>query len=107
MPLQPGTTFGPYEICDLLGEGGMGSVYRARDRRLDRDVALKVISDEIAHDPSMRSRFEREAKAIAALSHPNIVSIFDFSKDHDVWYAITAAHDSLKIVSSSPALPPK
>src|SRR5438132_10750551 len=89
MPLQPGTTFGPYEICDLLGEGGMGSVYRARDRRLDRDVALKVISDEIAHDPSMRSRFEREAKAIAALSHPNIVSIFDFSKDHDVWYAIT------------------
>jgi len=67
----------------------MGSVYRARDRRLDRDVALKVISDEIAHDPSMRQRFEREAKAIAALSHPNIVAIFDFSKDHDVWYAIT------------------
>ena len=89
MPLQPGATLGPYEVCDLLGEGGMGSVYRARDRRLDRDVALKVISDEIAHDPSMRSRFEREAKAIAALSHPNIVAIFDFSKDHDIWYAVT------------------
>jgi serine/threonine protein kinase/tetratricopeptide (TPR) repeat protein len=89
MPLQPGTILGPYEVSDLLGAGGMGSVYRARDRRLDRDVALKVISDEIAADPAARSRFEREAKAIAALSHPNIVSLFDFSKDHDVWYAVT------------------
>ncbi len=89
MPIPSGTMLGPYEVCDLLGAGGMGSVYRARDRRLDRDVALKVISDEIAQDPGMRSRFEREAKAIAALSHPNILSIFDFSKDRDVLYAVT------------------
>jgi serine/threonine protein kinase/tetratricopeptide (TPR) repeat protein len=89
MPIPSGTMLGPYEVCDLLGAGGMGSVYRARDRRLDRDVALKVISEEIAQDPGMRSRFEREAKAIAALSHPNILSIFDFSNDHDVLYAVT------------------
>src|SRR6266550_1625244 len=89
MPLPPGTPLGPYEILELLGKGGMGEVYRARDRRLDRDVALKVISDAIAHDSSARARFEREAKAIAALTHPNILSIFDFSKDHDHWYAVT------------------
>src|SRR5437773_2109761 len=70
MPLPPGTPLGPYEIRELLGKGGMGEVYRARDRRLDRDVALKVISDAIAHDSSARARFEREAKAIAALTHP-------------------------------------
>ena len=89
MPLPPGTPLGPYEVRELLGKGGMGEVYRARDRRLDRDVALKVISDAIAHDSSARTRFEREAKAIAALTHPNILSIFDFSKDHDHWYAVT------------------
>ena len=89
MPIPAGTMLGPYEVCDLLGAGGMGSVYRARDRRLDRDVALKVISEDIAQDPGMRSRFEREAKAIAALSHPNILSIFDFSNDRDVLYAVT------------------
>jgi len=89
MPLAPGTPLGPYEVRELLGKGGMGEVYRARDRRLDRDVALKVISDEIARDASARARFEREAKAIAALSHPNILSIFDFSKDQDHWYAVT------------------
>src|SRR5213594_2428730 len=72
MPLPPGTPLGPYEVRELLGKGGMGEVYRARDRRLDRDVAVKVISDEIASDYSARTRFEREAKAIAALSHPNI-----------------------------------
>src|SRR5438132_12263111 len=89
MPLPPGTPLGPYEVRELLGKGGMGEVYRARDRRLDRDVAVKVISDAIAADASARMRFEREAKAIAALSHPNILSIFDFSKDQDHWYAVT------------------
>src|SRR5438270_6267808 len=89
MPLPPGTPLGPYEVRELLGKGGMGEVYRARDRRLDRDVAVKVISDAIAHDAGARARFEREAKAIAALTHPNILSIFDFSKDHDHWYAVT------------------
>src|SRR5438045_7040434 len=89
MPLPPGTPLGPYEVRELLGKGGMGEVYRARDRRLDSDVALKVISDAIDQDSSARTRFEREAKAIAALTHPNILAIFDFSKDHDHWYAVT------------------
>src|SRR5438128_9342061 len=89
MPLPPGTPLGPYEVRELLGKGGMGEVYRARDRRLDRDVALKIISADISHDSAARTRFEREAKAIAALSHPNILSIFDFSKDQDHWYAVT------------------
>ncbi|MGZ7039462.1 MAG: serine/threonine-protein kinase, partial [Thermoanaerobaculia bacterium] len=89
MPLSPGTSLGPYVVQDILGKGGMGEVYRARDSRLDRDVAIKVISDSIAHDAATRTRFEREAKAIAALSHPNILSIFDFSKDGDHWYTVT------------------
>jgi serine/threonine protein kinase/tetratricopeptide (TPR) repeat protein len=89
LTLATGSRLGPYEIVSLLGKGGMGEVYRARDRRLDRDVAVKVISDEIASDSAARARFEREAKAVASLSHPNIVSIFDFSKDQDHWYAVT------------------
>ncbi|MGZ4809014.1 MAG: protein kinase domain-containing protein [Thermoanaerobaculia bacterium] len=89
MPLSPGTSLGPYVVQDILGKGGMGEVYRARDSRLDRDVAIKVISDSIAHDAATRTRFEREAKAIAALSHPTILSIFDFSKDGDHWYTVT------------------
>lgn len=89
MPLAPGTTLGRYEVSELLGEGGMGAVYRARDRRLDRDVALKVIADRIAGDATARARFEREARAVAALSHPNILAIFDFSKDHDLWFTVT------------------
>src|SRR5262245_48963454 len=82
LPLDPGTRLGPYEILSPIGAGGMGEVYRARDTRLDRQVAIKVLS---AFDPSGASslsdervvRFEREAKAIAALSHPNIVAVFD------------------------------
>lgn len=89
MPLAPGTTLGRYEVRELLGKGGMGEVYRGRDLRLDREVALKVIADAIAGDATARTRFEREAKAVAALSHPNIVAIFDFSKDHDLWFTVT------------------
>src|SRR5262245_47754501 len=68
---------GPYRILQKLGEGGMGAVYRARDARLERDVAIKVLPPAFAADPDRRARFEREAKAVAALSHPNIVAIFD------------------------------
>lgn len=89
MSLSPGTRVGPYEILSPLGAGGMGEVYRARDPRLDRDVALKILSEKLADDPAMLARFEREAKAVAALSHPNIVAIHDFSKDQKVWYAVT------------------
>jgi len=75
MALTPGTKLGPYEIAAPLGAGGMGEVYRARDTRLDRDVALKVLPSEAALDPERIARFEREAKAVAALRHPNIVTI--------------------------------
>jgi len=75
--LTAGTRLGPYEILSVLGAGGMGEVYRAHDSRLHRDVALKVLPAELAADPSRRQRFEIEARAVAALSHPNIVSVYD------------------------------
>ena len=72
-----GRTIGPYQIVAKLGEGGMGEVYRARDTRLSRDVAIKVLPETFANDPERRERFEREAQAIAALSHPNILAVHD------------------------------
>ncbi len=89
MTLSVGTRLGPYEILSSLGAGGMGEVYRARDTKLDRDVALKVLPPHLAKDPEALERFEREAKAIAALSHPNILSIFDFGEEGGVAYAVT------------------
>ena len=73
MRLAPGTRLGPYEIVAPIGAGGMGEVYRARDTRLAREVALKVLPAEFARDPERRARFEREARAVASLNHPNIV----------------------------------
>jgi Tol biopolymer transport system component len=81
MPLAPGTHLGQYEILDALGAGGMGEVYRARDPRLGRDVAIKVLSPALAAHPAALVRFEREAMTIARLSHPNIVSIYEFGRD--------------------------
>ncbi len=78
MQLPSGTRFGAYEIISLLGEGGMGAVYRARDARLGRDVAVKVLPPHLSTDIEARARFEREAKAVASLSHPNILAIHDF-----------------------------
>jgi eukaryotic-like serine/threonine-protein kinase len=75
--LQPGSRLGPYEITAFLGAGGMGEVYRARDTRLDRAVAVKVLPESVRRDPAALARFEREARAVGALSHPNIVAIFD------------------------------
>jgi hypothetical protein len=77
MPLTPGTRLEGYEITALIGEGGMGQVYRARDTRLQRDVALKVLPDVFAADPERAARFDREAQALAALNHPNIAQIYD------------------------------
>jgi serine/threonine protein kinase len=77
MPLSPGQRFAQYEIMSRLGSGGMGEVYRARDLRLDREVAVKVMAEHIAADPEMRRRFETEAKAVAALSHPSILAIHE------------------------------
>src|SRR5437763_17039113 len=84
MTLPPGTLLGPYEVVAPLGSGGMGEVYRARDRRLGRDVALKVLPRELAENTIRRQRFEQEARSIAALNHPNIVSIYDVGENYFV-----------------------
>ena len=76
MPLQPGTTLGPYKVTAKIGEGGMGEVWQARDTTLDRDVALKVLPEAFTSDPDRLARFEREAKVLASLNHPNIGSIY-------------------------------
>ena len=75
MPFDPGTRLGPYEILELAGAGGMGEVYRARDTRLRRTVAIKVASSRMSEDPHLRARFQHEARAIAALNHPHICAI--------------------------------
>src|SRR3990172_2184447 len=75
--LTTGTLLGPYEILSPLGTGGMGEVYRAQDKRLDREVAIKVLPEHLAENPQALERFEREAKALAALSHPNILVVYD------------------------------
>jgi len=87
MILTPGTRLGSYEILSPLGAGGMGEVYRARDHRLDRDVAIKVLPEAFASDPEALRRFEREAKAVAALSHPNILAIHEFGDSGGVRFA--------------------
>ena len=84
-----GRTLGHYRIVDKIGEGGMGEVYRAHDERLDRDVAVKVLPSSFAQDPDRIGRFEREAKAVAKLEHPNILAIYDFGTDQGVTYAVT------------------
>src|ERR1700739_2326894 len=77
MPLPQGTQLGPYTIVALLGQGGMGLVYRARDERLQRDVAIKVLPPGLLSDEPAKSRFRKEALALARLSHPNIAAVFD------------------------------
>src|SRR5262245_19001439 len=81
MSLARGTRLGPYEIDGPLGVGGMGEVYRATDTRLGRAVAVKVVSAGLAGDDTTRARFQREARAIAALNHPNICALFDIGHD--------------------------
>lgn len=88
MQLHPGQRLGPYEIVGPLGAGGMGEVYRARDTRLDRAVAIKILPDDAARDASHRARFAREAKAISALAHPNICTLFDLGSADGVEFLV-------------------
>ena len=88
MTLLPGTTLGPYEIQAPLGAGGMGEVYAATDTRLDRTVAIKVLPEHVASDPDLKLRFEREAKTVAALSHPNICPVFDVGSQDGIDFLV-------------------
>ena len=82
MALTSGTKLGPYEIVAPLGAGGMGEVYRARDMRLGRDVALKILPESFSRDADRLRRFEQEARAVAALNHPNILAVFDIGEQN-------------------------
>src|SRR5437588_4190312 len=88
MPLSPGTHLGPYEITGLLGSGGMGEVYRARDTRLERTVAIKILPGEFSDDPIRKQRFEREAKTISSLNHPHICVLHDVGSQDGVDYLV-------------------
>ncbi|HTO89084.1 MAG TPA: protein kinase [Thermoanaerobaculia bacterium] len=107
MTLVAGTKLGPYEILSPLGAGGMGEVYRARDTKLDREVAVKVLPAAVAQDPTALARFEREAKAVAALSHPNILAIHDFGAHGGTAFAVTELleGETLREILSGGALP--
>src|SRR5262250_1592091 len=88
MPLTSGKKLGPYEIGVPLGAGGMGEVYRARDMRLERDVAIKVLPANLSSDPSLRQRLEREAKTVSRLSHPNICTLHDIGHQEGVDFLV-------------------
>jgi Tol biopolymer transport system component len=88
MSLTPGKKLGPYEILSPLGAGGMGEVYRARDTRLGRDVAIKVLPAHLSASPEVRARFEREAKTVSALNHPNICTLFDVGREGQTDYLV-------------------
>jgi serine/threonine protein kinase len=88
MALTPGTRVGPYEILAPIGAGGMGEVYRARDRNLDREVAIKALPDEFAKDGERVARFEREAKLFAALNHPSIATIHGLEESNGLKYLV-------------------
>src|SRR6202167_2541668 len=87
--LTSGTKLGPYEIQSPLGAGGMGEVYRARDARLNRDVAIKILPASFSADPDRLARFAQESRAAAALTHPNILSIYDIGEEHGAPYVVS------------------
>src|SRR5690349_16909051 len=88
MPLTIGTRLGSHEITALLGKGGMGEVYRARDLKLKREVAIKILPDEFSCDADRVSRFQREAEVLASLNHPNIASIYDLQEANETRYLV-------------------
>src|ERR1700740_705401 len=88
MPLSPGFRLGPYEILDAIGAGGMGEVYRARDTRLDRTVAIKILPDQLSSDPIRKQRFEGEQKTISSLNHPHICVLHDVGSQDGISYLV-------------------
>jgi len=88
MSLSSGTKLGPYEIQSLLGAGGMGEVYRGRDTRLERTVAIKVLPNHLSSDPESKQRFEREARAISSLNHPHICALYDIGTQDGIDFLV-------------------
>ncbi|HET8825418.1 MAG TPA: protein kinase, partial [Terriglobales bacterium] len=109
MALTSGTKLGPYEIESPLGAGGMGEVYRARDTRLGRDVALKILPESFAHESDRLHRFEQEARAVAALNHPNILAVFDIGESNGAPYLVSELleGETLRVVLDRGAIPPR
>ncbi|HKW33847.1 MAG TPA: serine/threonine-protein kinase [Candidatus Acidoferrum sp.] len=107
MPLVPGSKLGPYEIVSPLGAGGMGEVYRARDSRLGRDVALKILPESFAADAERLQRFEKESRAVAAFNHPNILAIHDVGQHSGSPFLVSELleGESLRAVLDRGALP--
>lgn len=99
MPIQPGSQLGPYEIVLAIGAGGMGEVYRARDRRLERTVAIKVLAPNLSSNPEYRQRFEREARTVAALSHPHICPVYDIGAHNGRDYLVMEYLDGESLAS--------
>lgn len=106
--LAAGTRLGPYEILAPLGAGGMGEVYRARDPRLGRQVAIKILPPDLASDPERLCRFEQEARAASSLSHPHILAVFDFRSGGGLCYLVTELleGETLRARLAGGALPP-
>src|SRR5688572_9140216 len=88
MPLAPGTRLGPYEITTPLGAGGMGEVYRAKDTRLGREVAIKILPGHLTADPAARARFEREARSVSSLNHPHVCTLHDVGREGDTDFLV-------------------
>jgi hypothetical protein len=109
MPLAPGNRLGPYEIVAPIGAGGMGEVYRAKDPRLGREVAVKVLPAEFAHDPARLRRFEQEARATGLLNHPNILAVFDIGSHDGSPYVVSELleGETLRKRLAGGALPPR
>ena len=93
MLLVTGTRLGPYEIVAALGAGGMGEVYKARDTRLDRTVAIKILPEALAADPQFRDRFDREARAISQLDHPHICALYDVGQQDGTSFLVMQSSD--------------
>src|SRR5438045_7880795 len=88
MAIPPGTRLGTYEVSSQIGSGGMGEVYQAHDSKLGRDVAIKVLPEQFAQDPDRLARFQREAKMLAALNHPNIAAIYGLEQSGSTHYLV-------------------
>ena len=108
MPVKPGARLGPYEVLSLLGAGGMGEVYRARDARLAREVAIKVLPEDSTADPERLQRFEQEAKAVGALNHPNLLAVFDTGQHEGAPFVVfeLLEGETLRARLAGKALPP-